>query len=162
MVAIRATVEDARRYLAISDTRTVERDIGLTASKYGISYIKAATIEDEFVMVSAPQGPMIYEGRLVRMRVGLKSVLKGRKWGKRGGKAGEGELAKVEEKEKDSAEVIKSPVSDASDSGVSMAGEESSDEWIYGDGEVVGSRSFDEVCGLVWNLMELDSSMPRF
>lgn len=160
VIAVRATLEDARHYLSTSDTRTVEHDIAVTASKYGISYVKMATIEDnEFEMSKGLQGPMIYEGKFVKMRVGFKSMLKGKKWSRRGAEAKE-EKGRVEEKEK-GVGVVGCPVSGGVNASCSKVGE-GEDDWVFGDGEVVASTSFLEMSALVLSLMDLDPLMPCF
>ncbi|KAB5590562.1 hypothetical protein CTheo_5987 [Ceratobasidium theobromae] len=159
VVAVRATLEDARRYLSISDTRMVQRDISFTASKFGISYPKVATIEDdELEMAKGLQGPMIYEGKFVKMKLGFKSILKGKKWGKKGAE-GRAETGRVGEKEKGveaGGNLVSGGVSE-NESGVG----EAEDEWVFGEGKVVGSDSFLEMSALVLSLMDLGRSMPR-
>jgi hypothetical protein len=148
---MQATLETARYNLLVSNTQTIQRGIASTARKYRISYTRTATIEDdECEMPQGPQGPMAYEGLLVRMRVGLKSALK-KKWGKKGAEREaerkEADVAEADVAEKSEDEVhtqtecVESLVSgdeDVTDSGVSMGGssEDESDECVWRNGEV--------------------------
>jgi hypothetical protein len=153
---MRSTLEIARHNLLVSNTQTIQRGIASTARKYRILYTRTATIEDdEYEMPQGPQGPMVCEGLLVRMRVGLKSALK-KKWGKKGAeREAEREEADVMEADVAEADVAEKPEDevhtqtecvgslvsgdeDVADSGVSMGGssEDECDEWVWDNGEV--------------------------
>ncbi|KAH7335945.1 hypothetical protein B0J17DRAFT_630165 [Rhizoctonia solani] len=124
-----STLAGTRQYLATSTTCAIEHDIAMTARKYGISYTREATIGgNEVGLSSGPREPVVDEGRVVKTKAGLRSVFKLRKsWGK-----------KVEKVASECAEVCETnsySASDAetSDSGVSMGGSESDEEWGWDD-----------------------------
>ncbi|CAE6481530.1 unnamed protein product [Rhizoctonia solani] len=125
-----STLADTRRYLATSTTRRIERDITMTAHKYGISYSRETTIESgEVGRPSVPQGPVADERRLVKTKV-LRSALRLKKiWSKERKFASEC----VEMVETD---ICSSSDGEASDSGVSMGGSESDEEWGWDEVEV--------------------------
>ncbi|KAH7335978.1 hypothetical protein B0J17DRAFT_719643 [Rhizoctonia solani] len=104
-------------------------DIAMTARKYGISYTREATIGgNEVGLSSGPREPVVDERRVVKTKAGLRSVFKLRKsWGK-----------KVEKIASECAEVCETNSysasdAEASDSGVSMGGSESDEEWGWDD-----------------------------
>ncbi|CAE6481513.1 unnamed protein product [Rhizoctonia solani] len=120
-----STLADTRRYLSTSTTRTIERDIAMTAHKYGISYSRETTIEsDEVGVPSGLQELVADERRAVKTKTGLRSVFRLKKsWGKKAKKVAS---ERVEICETDSHSVSDG---EASDSGVSMGGSESDEEW---------------------------------
>ncbi|CAE6385528.1 unnamed protein product [Rhizoctonia solani] len=124
-----STLADTRHYLAVSTTSTIERNIAITARKYGISYAQQVTIAcDEISMSPSPRKP-VDEVRVVKMRTGLKSAFKlKRMWRKK--EKSEDESKCVEECETDSYSASEA---EASDSGVSMGGSYSDEEWEWED-----------------------------
>ncbi|KAJ1305776.1 hypothetical protein OPQ81_010506 [Rhizoctonia solani] len=132
---VRSTLANTRLYLATSTTRSVERDIAITARKHGISYTREAMIEDEVTMLSGPQGPMTDDVRATRMKTGPKSAFKLKMtWGKKSAKGRckeESEWAEV--CETDSCSVSEGA---ASDSGVSIGESDSEDEKGWDEEEV--------------------------
>ncbi|CAE6515454.1 unnamed protein product [Rhizoctonia solani] len=122
-----STLPDTRQYLATSTTHTVERDIAMTARKYGISYARETTIErNEVGRSSVPQEPVAEERRVIKMNTGLRSVFKLKKtWGKK--------AENIASECVEMCETDNNYASDgeASDSGVSMGGSESDEEWRW-------------------------------
>ncbi|KDN38477.1 hypothetical protein RSAG8_09462, partial [Rhizoctonia solani AG-8 WAC10335] len=84
---LRSTLADTRHYLATSTTHTIEHDIAITARKYGISYTREITIEDDKIGVPSSPPRKVDEVRVVKMKTGLKSAFQLKNmWRKKGGR----------------------------------------------------------------------------
>ncbi|CAE6485909.1 unnamed protein product [Rhizoctonia solani] len=125
---LRSTLADTRHYLATSTTCAIERNIAITARKYGISYAREVKITGDEISVLPSSHNPADDVRVIKTKSGLKSPFQFKVWRKkavRGKCDSESECIQMRETDSDSASETES-----SDSGVSM-GESESDEWWW-------------------------------
>ncbi|CAE6405106.1 hypothetical protein ACGC1H_000088 [Rhizoctonia solani] len=126
---LRSTLADTHHYLATSTTCTIERNIAITARKYNISYAQPVMITGNRISMSPRP---VDEARVVKMKTGFKSTFKLRRlWKKKGGRGKyDNESECIESCETDSCAVSET---EAGDSGVSMGGSDSDEDWGWED-----------------------------